>query len=152
MIDMKSRVAIALEAIVGRRALVRGSRFLLDYARRDLPNQLGPNGEWMVQDVVLASAGMKPLIVFDVGANVGAWSKRLLGEARARDVAVMVHAFEPSEPTYARLVADLLGDFSGQLVAVHAAASDHPGQDNLYKVHELAGSNSLYGCAGGPMD
>jgi FkbM family methyltransferase len=60
----------------------------------------------------------------------------------------MVHAFEPSEPTYARLVTDLLGDFAEQLVAVRAAASDHPGRANLYKVHELAGSNSLHGIAG----
>ena len=148
MNDVKFRVAAALEAMVGRRTLVRGARFLLDYARRDLPNRLGANGEWMVQDVVLASAGAEPLVVFDVGANVGAWSKRVLEVAQARAIPVVVHAFEPSESTYARLVADLPADFAEQLVAVHAAASDHSGRANLYKVHELAGSNSLHRIAG----
>jgi FkbM family methyltransferase len=102
----------------------------------------------MVQDVVLASAGTTPLIFFDVGANVGAWSKRLLGEARIRKVMVKVHAFEPSEPTFARLVMELLGEFNDEVVAVHTAVSDHAGQASLYKVHELAGSNSLHRIAG----
>ena len=148
MSDMKFRVAAVLEAMIGRRNLVRGSRFLLDYARRDLPNRLGANGEWMVQDVVLASAGSEPMVVFDVGANVGAWSKRVLEVAQTRAVPVVVHAFEPSEQTYVRLVENLSANFASQLVAVRAAASDHPGRANLYKVHELAGSNSLHGIAG----
>ena len=38
---------------------------------------------------------------------------------------------------------DLAEDFAGQLVAVHAAASNQAGSANLYKDHELAGSNSL---------
>jgi len=43
----------------------------------------------------------KPLVVFDVGANVGAWSKRVLEVAQARAIPVVVHAFEPSEPGHA---------------------------------------------------
>lgn len=148
MNNPKFRVAAMAEGLVGRRTLVRGSRFLLDYARRDLPNRLGPNGEWMVQDVVLDSAGEEPLVIFDVGANVGAWSKRLLVVARERAVQVMVHAFEPSEATYTRLVDDLNTDFATDFIAVHAAASDRSGRATLYKVHELAGSNSLHGLAG----
>ena len=77
--------------------------------------------------------------------SVGEWSKRLLGVAPAR--AVMVHAFEPSERTYARVVDDLSADFAKQLVAVHPAP-DHSGRANLYKIHKLAGSNSLHGVAG----
>ena len=146
--DVKFRVAAMLEAMVGRRTLVCGARFLLDYARRDFPNRLGQNGEWMVQDIVVASAGAEPLVVFDVGANVGLWSKRLLEVAQARAVPVVVHAFEPSEATYTRLVDNLSADFAQHIVAVHAAASDRSGRANLYKVHELAGSNSLHGVAG----
>jgi FkbM family methyltransferase len=148
MKDVNFRVAAVLEAVIGRLGLVRGSRFLFDYARRDLPNRLGGNDEWMVQDIVLASAGAESLVVFDVGANVGAWNKRLLRMARARAAPVTVHSFEPSEPTYTRWVANLLGDFAQQLVAVRAAESDHAGRSNLYKIHELAGSNSLHGIAG----
>jgi len=85
---MKRRLGVtvgaSMERLMGRGNLVRVSRFLLDYARRDVPNRMSSNGEWMVQDVILAASTSDPVVVFDVGAHVGAWSKRLPEVAVAR--------------------------------------------------------------------
>jgi len=141
-------VAASMEKVLGRKRLVRGSRFLLDYARRDIPNAMSTNGEWMVQDVVLAGARSGRLVVVDVGANVGEWSRRLLTISRERRRSIQVHAFEPSAAPFHELVATLLPAFEGSLVAVQSAASDHSGKGTLFKVHEMAGSNSMHGIAG----
>jgi FkbM family methyltransferase len=138
----------SMERLVGRRHLVRGSRFMLDYARRDIPNQMSTNGEWMVQDVVLGTAKSDCLVAIDVGANVGDWSRRLLTSSRDRGRSIQVHAFEPSAAPFYELIANLLPAFEGSLVPVQSAVSDHSGQGTLFKVHELAGSNSMHGMAG----
>ncbi len=141
-------VAASIEKLVGRRHLVRGSRFLLDYARRDVPNQMATNGEAMVQDVVLAGTGTDCIVAFDVGANIGEWSRRLLIVSRKRGRRTQVHAFEPAAATFAELIINLLPAFEGSVVPVQRAASDHNGKGTLFKIHELAGSNSIHGIAG----
>jgi FkbM family methyltransferase len=140
--------AASIEKVIGRRHLVRASRLLLDYARRDMPNRMATNGEWMVQDIVLASAESDCLVAIDVGANIGEWSRRFLTTARERGRRVQVHAFEPAAATFDALVANLLPTFERSLVPVRCAASDHSGKGTLFKVHELAGSNSIHGIAG----
>ena len=100
-------LAASMEKLVGRRLLVRGARLVLDYARRDVPNQIATNGEWMVQDVVLATTESACLVAIDVGANIGSWSRRLLTASRQRGRAIQVHAFEPAAATFRRTHRDL---------------------------------------------
>ncbi len=145
---IRTGVAASIERVVGRRTLVRGARFLLDYARRDVPNSMETNGEWMVQDVALANAASDPLVAIDVGANMGEWSRRLLIAARERRKPIQVHAFEPASATFKELASRLLPEFTDSVVLLKSAASDHNGHATLFKVHELAGSNSLHGIAG----
>lgn len=138
-----------VEQLVGRRHLVRAARFALDYARRDLPNRMASNGEWLVQDTIRRLPRTGRLTVLDVGANVGMWSRRLLEVCEhdgERDL--VVYAFEPSPRTYKHLVDDLGERFGSRLVPVNMAASDIAGPATLYGVHDLAGSNSLHGLAG----
>lgn len=143
----------AFERMVGRRALVRVARFALNYARRDLPNRMASNGEWMVQDIVRRAARDDRFTVLDVGAHLGEWSRRLLEECEAaNDFDVVVYAFEPSAITYDRLVAELGDRFGSRFVPVQKAASDEDGTSTLYSAHDLAGSNSLHGRAGDTGD
>ena len=143
-----SGVAISIERLVGRRNLVRASRLLLDHARLDLPNRMSNNGEWMVQDTVLATGRSESLVAFDVGANVGDWSHRLLSEAARTGKQVRVHAFEPAAATFDELRGNLLPAFAGSVTLTQGGVSDHAGGGTLYKVHEMAGSNSIHGVAG----
>lgn len=148
MRDAKTGVVAGVERVVGRKNLVRAARFALDYARRDLPNRLGPNGEWLVQDVVLGHAVDRPVCVLDIGANVGAWTTRLLAAAAAEGVDVQVHAFEPSPRTFEVLVGRIGADDAARVTLVNVAASNTSGTSRFFEVHELAGSNSLHGIAG----
>ncbi len=148
MHDTKMLLARIMERVIGRKTLVRSARFLLDYSRRDLPNQLGTNGEWMVQDIILAHRGHAPLTVLDIGAHVGAWSRRLVDAARAAKSGITVHAFEPSPRTFRELQSLTARGYRDYIVTVNAAASNEVGSASLFEVHELAGSNSLHGYAG----
>jgi FkbM family methyltransferase len=136
-------MARALEGVLGRRNMVRLSRYLLDHARLDVRNALDTNGELQLQRAVLEMAkGAANPVVFDVGANVGQWLSRLLAEAARQGVdGLDVHAFEPSPYTYERLRENLGSE------AVHVnrvAVSDSVGEATLYEAHRGAGSNSLY--------
>lgn len=139
--------ARAIERVLGRRALVRLSRFLLDYARRDLPSQMETNGEWMVQDAALTWSS-RPVLAVDVGANVGLWSRRFLQEARRCGVEARLFSLEPSAAAYRQLVASLLPEFEGSFVAHQLGASRESGSATLFKVREAAGTNSFHGWYG----
>ena len=70
-----------LEAIAGRRNIVRASRFVLDRARLDGPNRIETNGELNVQQLALRTRMPGPVNVIDVGAHFGEWSGELLRQA-----------------------------------------------------------------------
>ena len=138
-----------IERVLGRRLFVRMSRFGLDYARRDVPNAMATNGEWMVQDTALRHASGAVTTVFDVGANVGAWSQRLLSRADALGVpGLRLFAFEPSAETFKELSEGMGDRYADRFFPINAALSDRGGTTTLYVVHPLAGSNSLHGVAG----
>jgi FkbM family methyltransferase len=76
------------------------------------------NGEMHAIGRVLAQA-KKPATVFDVGANVGDWSRHVAG---LLGTAGSVHAFEPTAASFARLVAKT--DGHAQIRAHHFGLSD----------------------------
>lgn len=148
-LDMKAvgKIALArgLEAVLGRRHLYRLGRFLFNYARLDLQNDMEINGELYVQQVALGSAAQSPLVCFDVGANVGLWSKALLQEANRKSIAAQVHAFEPCSETFAALISNLNGNGrAGKFVTIRKACSDHIGRATLNIVQPgCCGVNSI---------
>jgi len=107
----------------GKAALERGSF--------GCANDMVSNGELMVQAVALrhAPAG-RPVIVFDVGANVGEWTVGLLKTADAASrLDVRIHSFEPCSGTF-ELFRRNVGSAaleSGQVIAVQKALSNATG-------------------------
>src|SRR5260370_23000634 len=79
---------------------------------------------------------------------MGGWSGGGLIGAGGGRKAIQVHAFEPASATFKELASRLLPEFTDSVVLLKSAASDHNGHATLFKVHELAGSNSLHGIAG----
>jgi FkbM family methyltransferase len=129
---------------IGRRHVVRASRFVLYRARLDIPNDLHTNGESSLQRWILdgAPAGLK-IHVVDVGANVGNWSAAMLFAAsQAGQLTNLdLHAFEPSAYTFARLTKTL----GGNRVRLHnVAISEYIGSAALHIVGPGAGRNSFY--------
>ena len=133
-------LAATLERMIGRRQMVRASRFLLNYARRDGPNQISSNGERVVQRAALAAAADRA-VVFDVGANLGQWSSSLIGQnTRGLDL----HVFEPAGECMRSLEHSLASTELLEVFLNQQAVSDIDGEATLYKPHEFAGSSSLH--------
>jgi FkbM family methyltransferase len=143
---LAARLVVLAWRIVGRRQVVRLARFVLDQSRLDVPNALHSNGERLLQRAALTlAADGGPLTIFDVGANIGEWTQSMLHEAATRSVPITIHAFEPSEYTFEKLLATRPADC---VVPRRLALSDHTGTLPLFIVHPGAGRNSLYVQAG----
>jgi FkbM family methyltransferase len=110
----------------------------------DVPNDWRSNGEASLQRwSLLVSPPGRPVVVVDVGANLGRWSGAMLAAAEraGRLDELDLHAFEPSAYTFARLSEEL----EGQRASLHrAAVSDRPGSSTLHVIAPGAGTNSLH--------
>lgn len=140
MADARDLLVRAVERLVGRRQLIRASRFVLNYARRDGPNDIARNGELMVQRHVLGAAG-DHAVVFDVGANLGQWSTHLIGQCTGM---LDLHVFEPATECIAPLRELLQSGSSITITINQEAVSAQEGTATLHKPHEHAGSSSLH--------
>jgi FkbM family methyltransferase len=130
--------------IVGRRQVVRTSRFVLLRARLDLPNDTNTNGEASLQRWVLdLSAHGDRVHIVDVGANVGQWATAMLAAAReaGRLGDLDLHSFEPSSFSFARLSEALCEQ---RVSLIRAALSERSGSSTLHVVAPGAGTNSLH--------
>jgi FkbM family methyltransferase len=79
------------------------------------------------------AAEIKGGVVFDVGANVGAYSQALLRIAPGAEI----HAFEPHPSTFRRLAKRLAGE---EVTLCHQALSDHEAMLELYDFAAADGS------------
>ena len=120
-----------------------GSRRLGKLERQaQLAQGKGWGSETVAQEVggireLLGPAADGPLVVLDVGANIGAWTEEAL---RALPQA-SIHAFEPSEAAFAALSSALGADAR---VTLHRfALSDSNGQATLYANDPGSGIGSL---------
>ena len=129
---------------VGRRNLVRLSRLLTMESRLDVGNDLDTNGERMVQERALSSVRQTPIVVFDVGANVGRWTSALLKTSnRDKRGAVQVYCFEPAAATYQSLC-DRLVALKDRVIPIQAALSNVDGEAEFNIFGDGLGINSLH--------
>lgn len=95
--------------------------YLLEYHNAD--TEMTTNGEaWLIDQ--LAAAGLPLRTIFDVGANKGDWSARLLAAVPT----ATIHAFEPVPETYQGLVTRLGCE---RFVPNQLGLSDRPGMLEL---------------------
>lgn len=133
-----TRAFRAMEAVLGRRMLWRISRAAYHYSRRDGPNDFEINGEQELQMRVAAAVGDRDMVAFDVGANLGEWSKSMI----VISPKVRIVAFEPV-PKLAAIISGFLDD------VVAKAASDRSGTTTFSVTGELTGTNSMASMDGG---
>ena len=128
-----------------RRLLWRTGRNLYCRARGEIANILTSNGETYVQACVLKAAGAHPFTAFDVGANLGEWTKVLLQQmppGLAKEARIFL--FEPVPDTFEKLRTNLAGfDTSGLAKAFNLALSDETGQAEMVILSTTGGTNSL---------
>jgi FkbM family methyltransferase len=116
-----------LTAIMGRRNFYRLALFLIREARGDAANDFATNGEGTLQETVLHTARHSPIVVFDVGANVGEWTKCIVRQARRESRALQVHAFEPCKGTFEILTQRLREGDASNVRAVNKGCSSSSG-------------------------
>ncbi|MEE3715590.1 FkbM family methyltransferase [Tumidithrix elongata RA019] len=98
-------------------------------------------GENWVLDQLVSDRG----VVFDIGANVGAWTQSIL----YRHPNLQIHLFEPTPVTYQKLLRNLARSFpnclsAGQLLCHHLAISNQEAILPLYTYSQDSGLNTLY--------
>jgi FkbM family methyltransferase len=131
-----------------RKGLVRISDLVSRLARLDLSNDMEVNGEFVVQEAFLNGVPKTgKLVVFDVGSNVGHWTRSLLARAqRLGRGDVEVHMFEPCRSTFALLQDNLKSwELGGNVRAINQALSSTAGTAELNVVGDGIGANSLHG-------
>jgi FkbM family methyltransferase len=148
--NLRELVSRAAVAVLGRRQVARFGQSLSDWARLDVPNKMGRNGETLVQAMVLARSGETNPVFFDVGANVGDWTLALLTQWRRSKVPkIRVHDFEPCESTRKLLIERIdREDRDAAVTIVPVALSDRSGHSTFYVIGAGAGRNSLYPVGG----
>lgn len=137
--------------LLGRKNLYRFGRWAYMTARNDVPNRIGQNGEEWVQSCVLDACcgSMNRVIVFDVGANIGDWLQSLLSIAERQGFLKQldIHAFEPVQTTYERLVKAIMKDSRTNTASVKTqclAMSSSKGNASMFIVGDCIGTNSLH--------
>ncbi len=96
--------------------------------------RISRNGEhWLMRQLLAAHAergAKQPLVVFDVGANRGDYTRAILAAAAEIRCLVEVHAFEPSPKCVEALRRELSGDSRVRIVAT--AVSECNGVTSLF--------------------
>jgi len=132
--------------VLGRRRLWRFGRALYMSARGDLPAEIATNGELGVQARVLDAYGrVSPLVILDIGANVGGWTQPLLDETHRRGLTDFeIHAFEPVPETFQALSERVKRHpLGGRVHLVPDAVSSSTGAAEISVYQELGGGNSI---------
>jgi FkbM family methyltransferase len=89
-------------------------------------------------------------ILMDIGANKGDWTAKSLAILATLGKKGLIHAFEPTEVTYAVLFNRFMVDDS---VKLHRTAlSDHSGAADFFVVGPLDGTNSLHRIEGAAVE
>jgi FkbM family methyltransferase len=144
---LKESLGAAALTLVGRRPLWRLGRAIYRTARRDVDNVPETNGErWLQGELLRLYAGEPRMVVFDAGANVGAWTRMLLEQLPAgEEDRVEVHAFEPVASTFETLARNLAAHPHGNRVrTVNAALSEADGTLEIIEVEANGTTNSLH--------
>jgi FkbM family methyltransferase len=128
-----------------RRIARRLGRQLFRLAENNDDPCVTSNGEgWLLHRLLAAHARTgqdRSFVVFDVGANVGDYTRATLSAARQERCGVVVHAFEPSPHNIQRLRVDFGSEPAVRIVG--AALSDRNGEASLYGGRDGSSQASL---------
>lgn len=125
-----------------------GRRLYIEARGEPRSNSIETNGEKYVQSAVIAATADEPaLVILDIGANQGDWTRPLLAalpDGRLVKGGLRLHLFEPVPETRARLIDALSNVRGGNLAVVEAyALSDRAGTSQMAVMSETGGTNTL---------
>ncbi|MDP2362474.1 MAG: FkbM family methyltransferase, partial [Ignavibacteria bacterium] len=112
------------------------TKLIPDALRGQLFSDPEKNGEYKFLSQFLSEK--KNLIIFDVGANVGDYSEKIL----SLNPNVLLYCFEPVQSTFNTLSQKL--DHKSNIFTFNFAFGDRAAEENIFIYGDDAGSNSLY--------
>ncbi len=131
-----------LETCLTTQQRFRLGRHILNRAAGENNGDPRCNGESLVRDQACRHLAGRPVIVFDIGANVGDWS---LDISRRLTPGSTIYAFEPCGGTFERLCRRTAARPANiDIVPVRAGCGASQGHASLHVHGELAGSNSVF--------
>jgi FkbM family methyltransferase len=145
IMDIPSDITLeTLTKNTGKKEMQKVYEDLLVLALRGLNIGSGGNfresGEMNIPKFIETKLGYgTPLTIFDVGANVGNYSKTLSGYFGER---ATIHSFEPSLKTFNRLLENIAG--YKLIIPVNMGCSDREHDVTLYTNNDLSGLASVY--------
>lgn len=142
---MKRQLSTAFRTILGRTNTARLGRFL--YSEACLAAGLYPDAlcDRLVQESVIAQSAGKQLVLVDVGANIGEWSRSFSQALTGAGITHRIHAIEAFPETYATLVRNVdAWGLSNIVTPFHGALSSAPGEHTFYSLGANIGQNSLH--------
>ena len=131
-----------LTKLLGRKRSWQLGRRLYMTARGENPNQIEANGETTLARALIDQFSEdRPMIVWDVGANIGDYTAMVLDQARAAQKDCRLELFEPSAKSADALEARFAND---DRVRIHRMAlSSQPGMMKFEMHGETAGTSTL---------
>jgi len=113
------------------------SRRLYQVARKDTPSRgISKSENYVIKSFLQNKTDVD--YIFDVGANVGLWSKQALSIREGLNI----YSFEPIKSTYDNLKENLKNYES--IYTINKALSSESGIFSIYNYGENAGTNSFY--------
>ncbi|PHS21652.1 MAG: hypothetical protein COA84_15405 [Robiginitomaculum sp.] len=111
-----------------------------------MANNIETNGESYVQACVIKNTvNEERTTVFDVGANLGMWTKSYLRQCPPKQCAsTHIYMFEPVQDTFQKLKANLQQEEAAGTVRLRSLAmSDKAGKAEMVVLSKTGGTNSL---------
>src|ERR1700722_7775436 len=132
--------------MLSRQLLWRLGRKMYMWARNEGPNDMTPNGERRLHELVADSTpSSSPLIAFDVGARIGDWSQSLIRRSGRRSGGLEIHAFEPVPDSRQAILDSLAAAIdAGQLHVNAFALGDEIGKFSKYVPEPKGGTSTLH--------
>lgn len=132
--------------LLARRFAWRAGRKLHMWARRDGLEDMATNGEFRLQELVVANlAPASRMVALDVGARIGDWSRSLVALANRRPAGFDIHAFEPVPESRSSILESFDVDIRADRFHVNATAlSDDILKLPIYVPHSKAGTSTLH--------
>lgn len=133
---------------LSERNYYRLARFLWADSRRDSENVMQTNGEIQLLKALLNASGKetRELVMFDIGANVGAYSANLLeiASGTGRKYPLKLYAFEPNQNCIAEIRSKVAAFSSiADVEVVEGVVSNYNGATSFFLTGATSGSSSL---------
>lgn len=132
----------AFDLLVSEKWQIRLAMHILNRINGDDDYDPATNGEyWILGEIKRRFPGPE-LVVFDVGANVGAWTREA---AKGLPAGARVFSFEPTEAAHRRLKENVeKAGAAGIVRLVKGALSDADGTGSMFIDGDYYGTNSVY--------